>query len=228
MQGGLVNPAWSLVGTLFKTHPWHGIPIGPKAPHICTAFIEMVPTDTVKFEIDKVTGHLRLDRPQRYSNVCPAMYGFLPQTYCGENLAKLTREHTRRTSIVGDGDPLDICVLTEKDISHGEITCNVIPIGGLRMLDGNEADDKIIAVLDGDAVYGGLTDLTEAPLPLIVRLKHYFLTYKQSPENPRKDVEIVEVYRREAAHEVIHATRLDYRERYRDLENCLAAATEKR
>ena len=69
-------------------------------------------------------------------------------------MAALCEERTGRTGLVGDGDPLDICVLTEKEITHGNILVRAIPIGGLRMLDGDEADDKIIAVLAGDAVYG--------------------------------------------------------------------------
>lgn len=204
------NP-WNLMGYLYKAHPWHGIPIGKGAPHVVTTFIEMVPTDTVKYEIDKKTGHLRLDRPQRYSNVCPALYGFVPRTYCAERVGDLCRRIAGRPEVVGDGDPLDICVLSEKAISHVEITLNAIPIGGLRMVDGNEADDKVIAVLEGDAAYGNLKELKDAPSSLIDRLRHYFLTYKLSPDRPEKVVEIVEIYGRDGAHEVIEASVEDYR-----------------
>src|SRR5215213_6963967 len=65
-----------------KAHPWHGIPIGEKVPEEVTVFIEIVPRDTVKYEVDKETGYLKINRPQQYSNVVPANYGFIPQTYC--------------------------------------------------------------------------------------------------------------------------------------------------
>ena len=89
------------------------------------------------------------------------------------------------TGIVGDGDPMDICVLTEKSIGHGDLLVQAIPIGGLRMIDGNEADDKIIAVMRDDALYGQLTDIAQCPPSVIERLRHYFLTYKHAPGSPR-------------------------------------------
>ena len=69
-----------LLGHLFKAHPWHGIPIGDASPHIVNAYIGIVPSDTVKFEVDKKTGHLLLDRPQRFSNVNPTLYGLVKRT----------------------------------------------------------------------------------------------------------------------------------------------------
>ena len=135
------GPPLSLLGLLFQAHPWHGVSIGPHAPEKVTAYIEIVPTDTVKYELDKVTGHLRIDRPQLFSNVCPALYGLIPQTYCGSRVAAYCREKTGLANISGDQDPLDICVLTEKAITHGDILLRARPIGGLRMLDGVEADD---------------------------------------------------------------------------------------
>ena len=65
--------AWELLGLRFQAHPWHGIAIGAEAPRVVTAYVEIVPTDTVKYEVDKVSGILRVDRPQQYSNVCPAL-----------------------------------------------------------------------------------------------------------------------------------------------------------
>ena len=150
---------------LHRAHPWHGVPLGPDAPRAVTVYVEIVPTDTVKYEIDKVTGHLKLDRPQRYSNVCPSLYGFIPRTYCGARVAEYSATMAGRAPIVGDRDPLDICVLTEKPISHGDILVQAIPIGGLRMLDGNEADDKIVAVLQGDGVYGTIDEIEALPRP---------------------------------------------------------------
>ena len=72
---------------LFKRNPWHGVSLGAEAPDVVTCYIEIVPTDTVKYELDKATGHLKIDRPQKYSSVCPTLYGLLPQTYCGAQVA---------------------------------------------------------------------------------------------------------------------------------------------
>ena len=119
-----------LLGLMVKAHPWHGISIGPDAPGVVTSYIEIVPTDTVKYELDKETGNLKVDRPQRYSNVCPTLYGLIPQTYCGESVAELCRKASGRGGIHGDGDPMDICVLTENVITHGNIILRAIPIGG--------------------------------------------------------------------------------------------------
>ncbi|MCA1755988.1 MAG: inorganic pyrophosphatase [Bacteroidales bacterium] len=198
----LMDPIARLMGLRYKSHPWHGIDIGANSPDIVTCFIEMVPTDTVKYEVDKVSGYLRIDRPQKYSNVVPALYGFLPRTYSGDRVASLSREKTGRESIVGDGDPIDICVLTEKVISHGNILVASRPIGGFRMLDGNEADDKLIAVLHNDAVYAQYQDISELPEVVVNRLKHYFLTYKDLPGNVA-DVEITHVYGADEAKELI-------------------------
>ncbi|MDB4678649.1 inorganic pyrophosphatase [bacterium] len=199
---------------LYRRHPWHGIPIGDEAPERITAFIEIVPTDTVKYELDKRTGFLKVDRPQKFSNVYPSLYGFIPQTYCGDETGAYCASRTGRDRIEGDGDPLDICVLSERDISHGDILCQAIPIGGLRMIDGKEADDKIIAVLEGDAVYGHWLDIEESPHELVERLQHYFLTYKQVPGEGEAEVEITDVYGREEAHEVIRRSQRDYENNY--------------
>jgi inorganic pyrophosphatase len=195
---------------LFKPHPWHGIPIGDDAPRTVTCFIEIVPTDTVKYELDKETGYLKVDRPQQFSNVYPCLYGFIPQTYCGEQIGAHTSERTGRPGIVGDGDPMDICVLTEKSIGHGDLLMQAIPIGGLRMIDNNEADDKIIAVMRDDALYGQLTELSQCPSSVIERLRHYFLTYKHAPGSPEHKVEITHVYGRDEAYEAIRRSQADY------------------
>jgi len=209
-----------LMGLRYKSHPWHGIDIGEEAPEVVTCFIEVVPTDTVKYEVDKVSGYLRLDRPQKYSNVVPALYGFLPQTYSGAKVAELSREKTGNGSINGDNDPLDICILTEKDITHGDIIVKARPIGGFRMIDNNEADDKIIAVLNKDAVYGGYTDINDCPPLVIDRLKHYFLTYKDLPGEKRR-CEITHIFGIEEAHDLIRRSMEDYSDRFYNLESML-------
>lgn len=217
-----MDPISRLMGLRYKSHPWHGIELGENAPEVVTCFIEMVPSDTVKYEVDKVSGYLRLDRPQKYSNVVPALYGFLPMTYSGDQVASLSREKTGRENIVGDNDPIDICVLTEKEIFHGNILVRSKPIGGFRMLDGNEADDKIIAVLHNDAVYAQYNDITELPEVVVNRLKHYFLTYKDLPGNVA-DVEITHVYGAEEAREVIKRSIEDYRRRFEPLMNAVSS-----
>lgn len=206
---------------LFRSHPWHGIAIGDKAPEELHTYIEIVPSDTVKYEMDKISGHLMVDRPQLFSNFCPALYGLIPQTYCAEQIAALCMERSNLTGIVGDGDPLDICVLTEKTISHGDILLTAIPIGGLRMIDGNEADDKIIAVMKNDASYGTWRGISEMPAAMIERLRHYFLTYKSHPMAPAPKTEITAVYDRAEAHEVIRRSREDYKVHYGELERIL-------
>lgn len=208
-----VNPIGKLLGLRYKSHPWHGINLGKEAPDELTSYIEMVPTDTVKYEVDKVSGYLMVDRPQKYSNILPALYGFIPQTYCDERVADKSNKALDKNDIVGDKDPLDICVLTEKEIAHGDILVQAIPVGGFRMLDGEEADDKIVAVLKGDAVYGEIKNLTELPESVVTRLKHYFLTYKGLPEPGEKSpVEIPHVYGREEALDVIQRAMDDYQE----------------
>lgn len=218
------DPLWQLMGLLFKAHPWHGVPIGKEAPGLLTAYIEIVPSDTVKYELDKGTGLLKVDRPQQFSNVCPAHYGLVPQTYCGERVAERLSLRSGRHGIVGDGDPLDICVLTEKVIPHGDILLRAIPIGGLSMIDGDEADDKIIAVMEGDAAFGAWRDIAESPASLIERLRHYFLTYKNVPGEQPAKVEITQVYGRDEALAVIEASHQDYLARFADIEGLLSAA----
>ncbi len=208
-----MDPIAKLMGLRFKSHPWHGVEIGQQAPEVVTCYIEMVPTDTVKYEVDKKSGYLMIDRPQKYSNIVPALYGFIPQTYSGRRVAALSMERSGYEDLTGDGDPMDILVLTEKEITHGDILVFGRPIGGLRMIDGKDADDKIIAVLDNDAVYGRFRDIFDLPQAIIDRLKHYFLTYKDLPGNHRER-EITDVYGLEEAHEVILKSMEDYQEEF--------------
>lgn len=204
-----------LLGLRYKSHPWHGVDIGEEAPEEITCFIEMVSTDTVKYEVDKETGYLKIDRPQKYSSILPALYGFIPQTYCGKQVAVLANEALgREGEIIGDGDPLDICVLTEKNIPHGDILVRARPIGGFRMLDANEADDKIIAVLANDALYGKMTDISQLPRRVVDRLRHYFLTYKDMPDEEASDTAIPQTYGAEEAKRVILASMVDYDESF--------------
>lgn len=195
-----------------KSHPWHGISLGDNVPEEVRAFIEIVPTDTVKYEVDKESGYLSLDRPQKFSNIVPSLYGFLPRTCCSSKMAELTNLELGRKDIQGDGDPLDICVLTEKDVTHGDIIVRARPIGGLRLLDHNQADDKIIAVLKNDAIYGHYNDLEELPPAIIRRLVHYFTTYKDIPGERTPRMEMIGIYGAETAKEIISRAMQDYQD----------------
>lgn len=210
MKDEITNPFARLMGLRYKSHPWHGIDTGADAPRFVKTYIEIVPSDTVKYEVDKESGYLKIDRPQKFSNIIPALYGFIPQTYCGNQVASKSRSILNREEIVGDSDPLDICVLTEKEITHGDILVQARPIGGFRMIDGNEADDKIIAVLKNDALYSQYNDISEVPQSIVKRLKHYFLTYKDMPGEHR-DCEITHTYNLKEAHDLIQRSIRDYK-----------------
>lgn len=192
----------------WRPHPWHGLEIGPDAPRIVTAYIEITPFDVVKYEVDKATGYLRVDRPQRTSSVPPALYGFIPRTYCGERVRALAPGADR-----GDGDPLDICVISERPINHSEILLRARVVGGLQMIDHGEADDKIVAVLVGDYVWGKAENLHDLPPVLIERLEHYFATYKLIP-GEESQTRITEVYDAGRAYSVINAAAADYDETF--------------
>ncbi|NDW17475.1 inorganic pyrophosphatase [Dysgonomonas sp. 216] len=200
-----------------KAHPWHGINIGDEAPEIVRTFIEIVPTDTVKYEVDKDSGYLCIDRPQKYSNIIPALYGFIPQTYSGKRVAELSNARLDRHDIVGDSDPIDICVLTEKDITHGDVIVKARPIGGFRLIDHGQADDKLIAVLHNDAIYGNYRDICDVPFQVIERLKHYFTTYKDIPGDNERKCLLTHVYDVEVAYEVIRRSIEDYQENYGEI-----------
>lgn len=192
-----------------KAHPWHGVSIGEGAPEEVTVFIEIVPRDTVKYEVDKETGYLKIDRPQQYSNVVPANYGFIPQTYCADTIADLARSQTTIEVTGGDTDPLDILVLSEHHIPRGDIILKAKPIGGICLIDDGEADDKIIAVLKGDKVFEQYTELAQLPKGILERFEHYFLTYKSLPDE-QNACEIPFTYGREASYTVIRAAAADY------------------
>jgi inorganic pyrophosphatase len=210
-----------LINVMFQAHPWHGVTPGDPAG-VVQAFVEIVPTDTVKYELDKASGHLHVDRPQLYSSQPPTLYGFIPQTYCGPRVGARCSERCGGGGIRGDGDPMDICVLTEKTMAHAGFFLRARPIGGLRMIDGDEADDKIVAVLERDIAYGDLRDIADAPAGVVERLRHYFLTYKQMPGEPARTVRIAEIYDRVEAVEVIRRSLDDYRDAYGDPRSRLA------
>ena len=183
----------------FKAHPWHGVSAGDDAPNVVTTFIEIVPADTIKYEVDKKSGYLKVDRPQKFSNIIPALYGFIPRTYCHEEVKKLA---------IREG-----AVLSSHNIHSGGLLMDAIPVGGFKMIDKGEADDKIVAVMVGDQVYGHIRDISELPQAEVFRLKHYFLTYKNLPYE-EATCRIEEIYGAEHAKEVIVASQKDYSDKF--------------
>jgi inorganic pyrophosphatase len=194
----------------FRPHPWHGLEPGPEPPGRIIAYIEITPFDGVKYEVDKPSGYLRVDRPQRTSALPPALYGFVPRTYCGDAVAALMDGATR-----GDGDPLDVCVLSERPIARAEVILSARVIGGIPMLDRGEADDKILAVLEGDAFWSGALDVGDLPAAWVDRLRHYFATYKTLPGEETRG-RVGPAYGRDHACRVVTAALADYRREFGD------------
>jgi inorganic pyrophosphatase len=192
----------------WRPHPWHGLEAGDDLPRVVNAYIEMTPFDTVKYEVDKTTGYLRVDRPQLTSSMPPTLYGFIPQTYCAARVNALSP-----TAAKGDDDPLDICVITERPINRGEVILRARVVGGLQMVDNGEADDKIIAVLDNDPFWKDANDIEDISPALLERLRHYFETYKLLYGQP-SNVTIEKIYGREHAFSVIGAALEDYTEEF--------------
>ncbi|MEQ8837155.1 MAG: inorganic pyrophosphatase [Lacipirellulaceae bacterium] len=199
----------------WRPHPWHGLNVGPdpeklgpEAPIIVHAYIELTPFDRIKYELSKKTGYLIVDRPNRTSSFCPTLYGFIPRTYCGEKVTALMDEADR-----GDADPLDICVLSERPITKSEFILKARVVGGLPILDDGEADHKIIAVLENDYMWEGINDIDQLPTVLVDRLRHYFSTYKMVSPDQEK-VPIGAPYGREQAAKVIQAAVADYEDQF--------------
>jgi inorganic pyrophosphatase len=191
----------------WRPHPWHGLEVGPQPPDVVSAYVEITPFDLVKYEIDKRSGFLRVDRPQRTSSTPPTLYGFVPRTLCGTKVAGVGG------LAQGDGDPLDICVLSERPINRAEVILQVRVLGGLLMEDGGQADDKIVAVLKDDAIWSEARNLDDLPPRLVERLQHYFLTYKMRPgEAP--SVQVRRIYGVDRARQVVEAAMQDYRAAY--------------
>ncbi len=192
----------------WRPHPWHGLDPGPDAPRVVQAYIEITPFDLVKYEVDKTTGYVRVDRPHRGSSQPPTLYGFVPQTFCGRRVSELSPQAEK-----GDGDPIDICVISERPINRAEIIVNARIVGGLQVVDNQEADDKIIAVLANDNIWANANDVSDLPDAYIDRLQHYFSTYKQMPDE-KTVISIESIYGCQHAQQVITAALEDYDEEY--------------
>lgn len=192
----------------WRPHPWHGLNPGGRAPKFVNAYIEITPFDSVKYEVDKATGYMLVDRPQRTSSQPPALYGFVPRTYCGRRVGALSPNAKK-----GDKDPLDICVISERPINRAEVILRSKVIGGLQMIDNGEADDKIIAVLENDNIYGVADNISDLPEIIVERLRHYFNTYKMVFGEPL-NVSIDQVYDSTHAMKVVQAAMEDYMEEF--------------
>ncbi len=192
----------------WRPHPWHGLSPGPSPPSLVYAFVEITPFDIVKYEVDKTSGYLRVDRAQRTSSLPPALYGFIPRTYSNVRVAALMPNARE-----GDHDPLDICVLSERPISRAEVIVQARVVGGVPMIDGGQADDKIVGILLDDPMFGAIRDLEDVPGVLVERLVHYFSTYKLRRPSAG-DVSVGEPYGRAHAEAVVAAALDDYREEF--------------
>lgn len=192
----------------YRPHPWHGLKTGREPPRFVTAYVEITPLDTVKYEIDKVTGYLKVDRPQRGAAQPPTLYGFIPRTYCGPKMAALSPATAR-----GDGDPLDVCVVSERPVTRADVLIDCRVVGGLRMIDGGEADDKIVAVLENDLFWGGVDEIAGLPEKLVERLAHYFSTYKMVPGRDTPAI-VAAIYGRDHAESVVRASMEDYADEF--------------
>jgi inorganic pyrophosphatase len=172
-----------------NNNPWHSVTIGPFAPDIVNGIIE-IPKDTrAKYELDKESGLLKLDRVIYSSMYYPANYGFSPQTYCE------------------DHDPLDILILSQIAVVPLCIVSAKV-IGVMRMLDGGELDDKIIAVAENDMSVKHITDIATVPEHFFRELRTFFEDYKKLEH---KTVEVEEFQGAAVAREIIQKSIEDYK-----------------
>ena len=176
--------------TIDYTNPWHKVNIGPNAPEVVNGIIEIPKNTRAKYELDKESGLLLMDRVIFSSMYYPANYGFIPKTYCD------------------DKDPLDILVLSQIDIVPMCIVSAKV-IGVMRMIDDGEMDDKIIAVAENDMSVNHMNDISELPEHFFKELKNFFEDYKKL-EN--KTVEIEEFQDAKTARSIIEKSILDYQE----------------
>ncbi|WP_422359766.1 inorganic diphosphatase [Reichenbachiella sp.] len=175
---------------IFPSNPWHKVAVGAGTPDVVNGIIEIPQNTRAKYELDKDSGLLMMDRVLYSAMYYPANYGFIPQTYCD------------------DGDPLDIVVLSQIDIVPMCIVSAKV-IGVMRMLDGGEADDKIIAVAENDMSVNHMNDIGDLPPHFTKELKNFFEDYKKLEQ---KTVEVEEFQDAATAKEIILQSIEDYKE----------------
>ena len=163
-------------------NPWHHVSVGHSADDIVNGIIEIPKGERAKYELDKESGLLKLDRVLYSAMYYPANYGFIPQTFCD------------------DGDPLDILVLSQVDIVPLTLVEAKV-LGVMRMIDQGEADDKIIAVANGDPSMAHYNDISELPPHLISEMKAFFEDYKKLE---KKEVIVEEFQSKEVAIKILN------------------------
>jgi inorganic pyrophosphatase len=174
-------------------NPWHNVSYGENVPKVVNGIIEIPKGTRAKYELDKDSGLLILDRVLYSSVYYPANYGFIPQTYCD------------------DKDPLDILIISQIEI----VPLCIVPakvIGVMRMLDGGEADDKIIAVAEGDPSVNHINDISELPKHFISEMRNFFEDYKKL-EN--KTVQVEEFENAKVAQGILKKAIEDYNKIFR-------------
>lgn len=174
-------------------NPWHDVTFGENAPKVVNGIIEIPKGNRAKYELDKDSGMLKLDRVLFSSVYYPANYGFIPQTYCDDN------------------DPLDILVISQIDIVPMCIVSAKV-IGVMRMIDGGEADDKIIAVAEGDPSVSHINDIAELPQHFISELQSFFEDYKKLEH---KTVKVEGFQNNELAREIVSKAMQDYQAKFK-------------
>ncbi len=174
------------------TNPWHDVNIGEDSPEEISAIIEIPKNSMLKYELDKATGLMKLDRVLYSAVHYPGDYGFIPQTYWDDN------------------DPLDIIILSSFPVYPRTIV-HVRPIGVIHMIDGDERDDKIIAVYTGDPRFHKYRDITDIPEHNLLELRHFFETYKQLQG---KHVKVLSIQHSGAARKYILEGMKKYNEKF--------------
>lgn len=175
-----------------KFNPWHNVSPGDNAPEVVNGIIEIPKGTRAKYEIDKISGLLKLDRVLYSSVYYPANYGFIPQSYCG------------------DKDPLDILILSQIDIVPLCIVSAKV-IGVMRMIDGGDADDKIIAVAAGDPNVNHMNDISELPPHFISEMRNFFENYTKLE---KKNVVIADFLDKKAALQIVQDCFKLYQEKF--------------
>lgn len=171
---------------------WHDVSAGKEAPGKVNTIIEIPKGSDVKYEIDKETGLVKLDRFLFSAVYYPGDYGFVPQT------------------LWDDGDPLDVIILTGRPVYPGTLA-EVRPVGILHMIDDGDEDDKIVAVYTEDPRYNEVQDISDVPKHIIMELKNFFETYKMLQG---KKTEVPKMDGREAALEAVKKGLRLYKEKF--------------